>query len=83
MAGNKKDQRHAGRWLFAAVRVGTGGTASRAGTLRMHENVLKYFTFKWLPRPANAPKSGARGSECMKKALQATVHKGSFLVHDK
>ena len=80
--GTAKDARHNGRWLFAAVRVGTGGHGN-AGTLCTHENGLKQFTFKWMPRREYAFRKTPRGTEEMKKALTACVKKKSFLVHDK
>ena len=64
-------------WLWAAVSVGKGHTVYN------HENKLKKFTFRLLPRSSDAVDGKPRGVEEIKSTLQQHVLKGSYVVFDK
>ena len=74
--GTAKDKRSNGRWLWAAVTVGKG-------THRFtHENGKKKFTFRFLPKSADAVKGKPRGLDEIVDTMAMRIHKGSKLVFD-
>jgi len=74
--GTERDTRSQGRWLFAAVLVGSKKTKYT------HENGKKRFSFTLLPKPAFAADHKSRGTASMKIAIQSCIAKQAFLVHD-
>ena len=81
LAGTTKDVRHRGRWLFMAVRVGTGGSARNPGSLCTVANKLKRISFTWLPDSLLTPSGAARGTPEMAAALKLCVREKSLAVH--
>ena len=71
------DKRSTGLWLWAAIVVGKGNKRFT------HGNNDKVFTFKLLPRQADAPHHKPRGLVSIKQTLQQRIHPKSFLVFDK
>ena len=82
LAGTTKHVRHRGRWLFAAVRVGTGAAGRSPGNLCTVANKLKRFSFTWLPDSLLTATGTARGTPEMAAALRCCVRQGSLVVHD-
>ena len=64
-------------WLWAAVTVG------KKNTLYTHENGMKKFTFKLLPRKEAAIRGKPRGVGEIAAVLHERVAPGSFLLFDK
>jgi hypothetical protein len=75
--GTHRDTRSNGRWMWAAVTVGSGKERYT------HENGLKQFTYKFLPASHDAKDGKPRGLQEIKDVLQQRVKPGSFLVFDK
>ena len=77
MQGTSADPRSNGKWLWAAVAVGKGTE------LFTHENGKKLFTFRFLPKRADAKDDKPRGFHEIKDTIEKCINKGSFLVYDK
>jgi len=74
--GSAADQRSNGRWLWAAVTVGKGNRVFN------HANRLKKFTFRFLPKAADAASGKPRGLQEIADTMALRIHKGSKLVFD-
>jgi hypothetical protein len=75
--GTSADPRSNGRWLWAAVTVGRGSD------VYTHDNGLKRFTFKFLPKSSEAILGKPRGLGEIKKVLTERIRPRSKLIFDK
>ena len=71
------DTRSNGKWLWAAVTVGRGLEVFT------HENEKKRFTFRFLPKKADAQQEKPRGFDEIRDTIKARIKPGSILVNDK